>query len=453
MTLTDRLPGRRRLLQIAAAVCLLNAVVVLVLGGAGVLKTTERGDITRVNATTTDDGRLNLSTGSYVVEDPTDADFFYNIVVHVQNGGSLYPGNGQNPPVQLSYKYAPVMYFVFAGLTVFGYVAFKFLWLAVSLAATIGGTYLLLAAEQEVGTIEISGQVHVALSVLAVGFQPMVTNFKGSQSTPVIFGAIALLWYWYRTDRPYLSGAAIVGATVIKPYFTAPLVVHARRDGWRGLVGFAGAFVVVNLVAILTFGTGTLVEYYSILLDFIFREGEQVPLDSFDNWTSSQFRPFYWLGPLSTPVRLLLAVPAAYLTIRHVLERERDPVALFAVSLVSIMLVLETTTAEGLAALLAVFVLLGARFWGRDEVGFAGLVGAFLLVHAQPYALELLTGVGAQVIPVIANNESLVISLLPVAQPATYGVLLLLYLVFRARRDGASTSGGDPRPTTEGQGE
>lgn len=434
MTLTDSLPDRRRLLQVAAAACLLNILLVLALGGAGILKTTERGDITRVEATTTDDGRVELTSGSYVIEDPTDADFFYNIVVHVQNGGSLYPGNGMDPFVQLSYKYAPVMYFAFAGLSVFGYVAFKFLWLAVSLLAAIGGTYLLLAAERESGTIDLSRRAHVLLSVLAVGFQPMVTNLKGSQSTPVIFGFIALLWYWYRTDRPYLSGMAIVGATVIKPYFTAPLAIYARRDSWRGLVGYAGGFLAVNLLAVLTFGTGTLVEYYSILLDFVLKESEQVPLNSFDNWTSSQFRPFYWLGPLSTPVRLVLALPAAYLTGLHALEREHNPVELFALSLVSLMLVLETTTAEGLAALLAAFVILGAQFYERDEVGFAALVVAFLLVHAQPYALELLTGVGAEVIPVIANNESLVITLLPVAQPATYGVFLLLYLVFRSRR-------------------
>jgi len=88
---------RDGLVRLAVAACVLNLVLVGALAGTGVLRTAERGDIQSVTTTQIDGKEVTVPEPGYVIEDPTDADFFYNIVVHVRAGGELYPGNGFEP--------------------------------------------------------------------------------------------------------------------------------------------------------------------------------------------------------------------------------------------------------------------------------------------------------------------------------------------------------------------
>lgn len=426
----SRLPGRDRLVQIAAVACILNLVLVLALAGTGVLRTAERGDISTVTTTHVDGERVTVPDPGYVIEDPTDADFFYNIVVHVRAGGELYPGNGLDPFVQLAYKYTPVVFLLFEVLSVFGYVPFKLAWLLVSLLGTAGGTYLLLAAETDAHDVDVSRRTLTALAAVSVGFQPMVTNFKIGQSTPVMYAAVAATWYLYRRDCDLAAGAALTGATLVKPYFTAPLVLFWRRGRLRGLAGFAGVFLAANLVGVAAFGVPTLVDYYEIILRFVVDEADQATYGSFEAWTATQFRPFVWLGSLSFPVRLLLLVPAGYATLAHVAGRSVAPARLAAASILTVLLVLTTSTVVDVAMALAVVVLLAVpAYVADDNRRLAAIVGAFLLLHVHPYVLEALVGVGPTVIPVLAANERVVVAATQVLQPATYGCLVLLALV------------------------
>lgn len=435
---------RDRLVQLAVAACVLNLVLVGALAGTGVLRTAERGDIRSVTTTQIDGEQVTVPEPGYVIEDPTDADFFYNIVVHVRAGGELYPGNGFEPFVQLAYKYTPIVFLLFELLATFGYVPFKLLWLLLSLVGTASGTYLLLAAETDVHGVDVSQRTLAAVAAVSVGFQPMVTNFKIGQSTPVMYAAVAAAWYLYRRDRDLIAGAAITGATVIKPYFTAPLVLFWRRDRLRGLVGFTAAFLAANAVGVAAFGVPTLVDYYEIILRFVVDEADQTAYGTFEAWTATQFRPFVWLGPLSLPVRLLLLAPAAYATIRYVVGRAVAPARLAAVSILTVLLVLTTSTVVDVAMTLFVVVLLGVPAYAAADGRRLGLlVGAFLSVHVHPYLLEALVGVGPTVVPVLAANEGVVVALTQVLQPATYGCLALLALTtVRLVGDHDPTAGG-----------
>lgn len=143
-----QVPKKRTLLKLCTAICLINILLVGVLAGAGVLRTAERGDVTYTRVERMDEMSFTIPADSpdhFAVEQPTDADAFYNMVVRVRNGGPMYnPGGGND--IQ-DFHYFSLVYLLYWPLAQFGYLAFKVFWLAVSVAAVIGGNALLLRAE------------------------------------------------------------------------------------------------------------------------------------------------------------------------------------------------------------------------------------------------------------------------------------------------------------------
>lgn len=431
----DRL-DRGAVVRVAVALCLLNVVLVSALAGAGVLRTAQPGDIERTQATTVDGERVTLPAGSpgFVIESPTDADVFYNVVRHVSAGGPIYTGTGSDPFVQLKFNYFPVTLALFWVLAAFGYAATKIGLLCLSLGATAAGTYLLLRAETRHRGIALDRRTAAALGAVSIGFQPMVANFKVGQTTPLIYAFVALSWWYYRQGADGLGGAAVVGATLFKPYFGAPLVIFARRDRLRGVVGFGLAYAAANAVVLVTVGASPLVEYYTILVEFILLEGVTESYDAAEFWSASHFRPFYWLGPVAPVARALSALPAAYVAVGYV-RGKRSADTVVSVALVSLLLALETTTAIDMAIALVPLVLLGVRHSQTAPRYLAAVVVALALMQAHAYVLELLVGVGPTLFAPIAANESLVLAVLPVVQPGTYATLLLLWLSFVTGND------------------
>lgn len=427
MTLgSDGLVTRDRVVRLAVLLCLLNLVLVGGLAATGTLKTAERGDIDRTHVTHIGGDRVTLpeSSPGFVDESPTDADVFYNTVRLVKNGGSLYHGNGHDPFVQLIYNYTPALYPLFVVLSLGGYVAFKLIWLVLSIGATMAGTVALLNAERGRLDRTLSQPAVGLLAVASVGFQPMVTNYKVGQTTPFMYLFVCLSWWLFRRRSTVWSGLVLVGSALFKPYFVAPLAVGGRRNHARVLAGFAVGVVLLNVLSVVVFDVQTLLAYYERLYTFAAAEGEAVSYDRFADWSPTHVRPFYWLGPLESVVRGLFVGLSLFGAALHVFEVEDEPLGVCALSLTAVVLGLRTSTGVDMAMLLVPVVLLGVWLYERDSTLLAALFVAFCCFMAHEYVLEVFVGAGTAV-PVIGRHEALVVSLLPVIQPATYGLVLL----------------------------
>jgi hypothetical protein len=416
--------------------CLLNIVLVGILAGTGVLKTAERGDIKYTDTQIGKESNIIVSDDvaqRFAIERPTDADAFYNAVVRVRSGGPLY--NTWQPDNVQEFHYLPVTFYFFAGLSAFGYVVFKFLLFGLSVAATILGTYLLLQAELPVVGVESSPKLSAALAVTSAGFAPMVANFKIGQVTPLAYVAVAFAWWAYRRSNHGYGGAAIAVPTLLKPYWAAPVAVFASTTDrrWNGLLGFGLTLAAGNALSVLTFGLDTTVQYYAIIIGTLLREsGGAVPIAE---WSVEAIRPFWFLGEFGTVARVLTAVPVLWVWMRHARRGDGPEAPMFALTVVMLFTILQSTTLIDLGLALAAFVVLGAHLYRARGWPFALVGGSFLLVHAHTYAMELLVGNGhANLAGMLGGHPAL-----KLLQPAVYGVAALYVLaLWAATRDDAA---------------
>jgi hypothetical protein len=418
---------RDTLVKIGLALCLLNAALVLTLAGAGVLKTAQPGDITYVSETDTAEGPIVLPDDGrrFAVENPTDADIFYNIAVHVANGGALYPPETHDPKVWINaYVYAPPIFFFFAIFAVFGYIGFKIGWLLFSMAAVAFGTALVVRAEAKARGFDPPRRLVGGLAVAALGFQPLVANFKTAQSAPMMFLSVALLWWAFRRGRVALSGGSLVLGTLVKPYLVVPLVAITHDRDWRGVFGFAAVFVGAFVVSAVLFDVQTVLEYWQIMFDRLFSEAGGEPRTP-AMWSPSEFNPFFILGGWAVLLRILFALPMAYVGIRYFWGRENEPLAVFTLSLATVMLFLKESNGLDMGIMLLAVLLLGFEYYDRDDHRLGIVVLALAMMQAHEYVLEILVGTGAEVIGVIGANQNVVIPLLVVLQPGTYAILAL----------------------------
>jgi hypothetical protein len=421
--------ARRRdtLLKIALALCLLNAALVLTLAGTGVLKTAQPGDITYVTQTNTAEGPLILPEDGrrFAVEDPTDADIFYNIVVHVANGGELYPSQTHDPRVWIdAYVYAPPIFFLLYPFAAVGYVGFKIGWLAVSMAAVAIGTAMVIRAEADVRGYDPPSSVVAGLAIAALGFQPLVANFKTAQSAPLMYLSLALLWWAFRRGHLALSGASLVLGTLVKPYLVLPLVSITKKRQWRGVVGFSVVFLASFVVSALVFDVQTVVEYWGIMAERLFSEAGDEPMGP-ARWTPSEFNPFFLFGDAAVLIRLLFAVPFVYVGLRHVFDRDDAPLPVFSLSILTIMLVLKESNAIDMGIVLLPVILLGFEYYEARDPRLGLVVLALALMQAHAYVLEVLVGWGANNVTLIQANQDAVIPLLIIFQTGTYAIVLL----------------------------
>ncbi|MUV58297.1 glycosyltransferase family 87 protein [Halogeometricum sp. CBA1124] len=423
--LSPALPSRRTVLWLCVLACVANVVLVGALAGAGVLKSTERGDIEYTDTETRPDGDIVVPSDAdyrFAIESPTDADAFYNMVVRVWSGGPLY--NTWQPDNVQEYHYLPVTYYFFAAISLFGYVAFKYLLFGLSLLATAGGTYLLLDAESSSVGFNLSRRALLGLSAASVGFAPMVANFKVGQVTPFAYLCTAVAWWAYRRSDDGLGGAALVVPTILKPYWMSPLAVFIspadRR--WRGVVGFLAAFAAANALSVFAFGVETTAHYYAIVASEALAESGG--LEPITEWSVEAIRPFPFLGGVAIVPRLLSVLPVAWVWARYVRGRSDYDVPLFALSIVMLFTLLQSTTLIDLGLALAAFVVLGVHCYRADGWPFALLGLSFLLAHAHTYAMEVLVGNGHPNLAGMLDGEPL----LKLLQPAVYAVGLLYLL-------------------------
>lgn len=438
---TRRVRPREALVWLCVLACVLNIVLVAGLAGAGVLKSTERGDIQYTDTQTRPGGNIAVSEGSsdrFAIESPTDADAYYNAVVRVQSGGPLI--NDWNPDNVQEFHYLPVTYFAFAALAAFGYVWFKIALFVASLLATVAGTYLLLGAETGVVGVDLSRRARLGLALASCGFAPMVANFKVGQVTPFAYLSAAVAWWAYRNRGAGGGGVAVALPALLKPYWAISLVVFASPEDrrWLGVVGFGATVAIANALSAATFGLDTTLQYYGVLAESAAAEsGGSVPITE---WSVEALRPFWFAGAAATLFRLASALPFALLWLRYARRgRDRDAVALYALSVAVLFTLLSSTTLIDLGVGLVAFVVLGTHLYGRGGRAFGLLVAAFLLAHAHTYAMEVLVGNGhVNLIDIVGPTP-----VLKLLQPGAYAVLLLYGLaLWWAFDEGASKPAG-----------
>jgi len=426
--------SRDNIVAVCAVFCLVNIILVLLLAGTGVLKTAERGDVTysKVEETPGEDIVIPAeSDDRFVVERPTDVDAFYDAIVRIRHGGPLINPWGDADTVQ-RYHYHPIVILIFYPLYFLGYLGFKIVWLLLSVAFTAGGTYLLLRAEADYWNFPISKTQLGILSIAAIGFAPMVTNFKSGQSTPLMYLFVALTWWYFRRSNYSLGGTMLSVPLLIKPYFIAPLVIYVRRDRAIGVLTFVGGGIAANILAGVTIGWDTVVDYYVELAAIGPGQAEtSIPALTFDAWFSNSLRMFYWFGEVGSLVVFgLFAVPLAYATLTYLFEQRAMPADMYAYSAGLLMLWFPVGSVVDLAMVLAAVVVLGFRIYVHGtDLAMIALGVSFLLMHVHPYFMEFFVGAGPLYIQSLYDYEQLILTVIPYLQPAMWGLIVLAGLL------------------------
>jgi len=368
------------------------------------------------------------------------------MVVRVWSGGPLF--NTWMPDNVQEFHYLPITYYFFAAISVFGYVTFKYLLFGLSLLATAGGTYLLLDAETEFAGLDLSRRAMLGLSAASAGFAPMVSNFKVGQVTPFAYLSVGVAWWAYRRSNDAAGGAALAIPTMLKPYWMASLAVFISptERRWYGVLGFAAAFAVANVLSAAAFGIETTIQYYEIILTELSSEANAA--GPITGWSVEAIRPFWFLGEFATVARLLSVLPVAWVWSRYVRGRTDFDVSLFVLTIVMQFTLLQSTTLIDLGLVLAAFVVLGVHCYEDGGWPFALLGLSFLLAHTHTYAMEVLVGNGHTNLAVIFDGEPL----LKLLQPAVYGVAFLYLLGLWAASDGAVSTGARDIRDAEGSG-
>ncbi len=350
------------------------------------------------------------------------------MVIRVWSGGPLY--NTWQPDNIQEFHYFPVTYYFFAAVSQFGYVAYKFLLLGLSLLATGLGTYLFLDTEAAYVDFHPSKRTLTGISVASLGFTPMVANFKVGQITPFAYLCAAVAWWSYRRSLYAGGGTAIALATLVKPYWAAPTMVFASLDNnrWRGILGFGFTIMAANALSVATFGFDTTAEYYGIIVDTLL--GSSKSIGPVTTWGVEALNVFWFLGEYAVFARLLTIVPVVWVFVHYVRRNEAD-IALYALSILLLFTVLGSTTLIDLGLVLAAFVVFGVHAFRAGGWSFAILGGAFVLTHVHTYVMEVVVGSGhANLVGLLNAHPALTL-----LQPGVYGVLAFYALaLWWARR-------------------
>lgn len=424
--------SKEKLIKLCVTICLVNILLVSILAGAGILKTAERGDVRYTDVDPGSDGSVVLpenSDDSFVIEQPNDVDAFYNMVIRVQNGLQMYndeygAGSGAG-----EWHYHPLLYFLFAPISFFGYFWFKILWLITSIIATISGTYLLVHTEVKKRCIDIRQSSVYILSVSSAGFMPMISNFKLGHPTPLLYLMVGISWWSIRSDNHELGGIATVVNLLIKPYTTTHLAAFSSKSGVKGILSFIAGAVISNVLTMFVFDLETLKNYYITLLDFISPSGNAAYEFTFQSWWSIKMDPFLMFGWLSPIIQVTAWIVLGAASIHHLLSDSNETLHLFSFSIVSIFFMITSYSFIDAALLLAPFTLIGIKYYDEGSKLFYYLTLSFLLFQIHAYYMETIVGYGATVISIIKNNEEIVGSVIPYAQPAVYGLIILITII------------------------
>jgi hypothetical protein len=157
----------------------------------------------------------------------------------------LHPGEHQD-----LYKYSPTFALLFAPFRVLPYAPALLLWNLLNVLPLFWGLRLVLDGRDRIAAMQVAG----------LG---LVCTMDGTQSNGLIAGAIVLAFAALERNRLWSAAATIAGATLIKLFPAAVLVLATpRRDRWKVGFAFAVAMTALILAPLLVTAVPTLLEQY-----------------------------------------------------------------------------------------------------------------------------------------------------------------------------------------------
>lgn len=351
---------------------------------------------------------------------------YYNAGERIIHGHPLYSwetaytGVTDLPNSLDRYLYAPITAVIFTPFAYLPYGTAVVAWSAVSITIYLAGITALLRSLN----LDVAWWQWFAILTGALGFGPFVVTFIAGQVTGVLAGCLCLAAASFTTEHDsdtWLAGVLTTLPVVFKVYY-APAGAPLLRDNRRLATALATGLVIA-LGGILLFGVGTTIEYLHVLAA---GKGWGAATTPPRAWNINDFHPFYYAGILGFAIRgvLLAAITAvAYRSRQH--DFEHVDLYVFSFGLLGVALGAPTLGTMGLVVAVPVIVFLLVTTH-RDRPGvFVAVVAATLLIHAHPYVTELLAGIILPRLGVV-DSASLIV---PVVQPAVWGVLLLFACV------------------------
>lgn len=363
---------------------------------------------------------------------------YYNAAERVIHGYPLYdwtssyPGVTSLPESPDRYLYAPLVSLLFVP---FGFLPFEtaaLAWSTLSIMVYLAG----ITAFVKTLTAPISRRKWVVIYTASLGFGPFVITFIAGQVTGILAGILCFAAAQYHNqERGEVPSTILTTVPVVFKAYYAPVGAPLLRDRRRLLSALATGTSII-LIGVLVFGFQTTIEYLKVLAG---GKGWGSAVDPPTTWNINDFHPFYYLDSTGYIVRVLLLGTIATVAYRsRHYEFKYVDLYVYSFGLLGIVLGAPIIGTSGLIVTVPVILfLLITTIHDRPGV-FVGTLGATILIHIHPYTNEFLSSI---LLPALDASRFAGV-ILPVMQPAVWGVFLLLICViyeYTRRLSGEST--------------
>jgi hypothetical protein len=367
---------------------------------------------------------------------PSFFDFgvYYQIGEFVREGLPLYATSlDRIPRTGSRYLYPPVLSLVFVPFTYLPMQTAGYLWIALSLiglAYAIGRLFRAYYPDRNHWTRL------TAIALIAVAlYYPTYIWISLGQITGILVAALCLVAALIKEEEnsDQSSWWIVVLTTIpsIVKTFYAPVGAHLLRSRWRlfWATGLVSAVVVVGLVM---FGINEHIQYLNVLAK---GKGWSAHAE-IKNWNRHTYVPFYVLGKLALPAKILLSIIIAAVAIFS--RRHPNVVTeqyVYVMGVTTVTLVSPTPNLLLLNVLIPVFIILLILEYQVASPLVIIPVAAIGLVQLHLVAIRVY--ISSMILE--RFNDSLLEVIIPLAQPGLWAAVSLLCLcVFRVLQQSAS---------------
>ncbi|MBX0287374.1 glycosyltransferase family 87 protein [Haloarcula salinisoli] len=367
-----------------------------------------------------------------LVQQPRLQDFgaYYNGAVRFLNGAPLYQTTQEIPSIQaeisgdMPYLYPPIFILLFVPFTVLPATAAGLVWDILVLVFLVWSVSKLVSTF----TVNITDSSRVLLYLSVISFAPTITWIKAGQVSGLLTGLLCLSGAALRTKRDGQSGMLTTLGSAIKPFYatSGAHLLRSRKRLFSSL--WTGLFVL--LFGLLIFGLESHVEYLNILIGG--KGWESTTLEP-NKWNAGHFNPFFLLGSLKHLPRIILV----FITIGLALHSNESKIPIeyiFALGVAIVPIAGPTTNTLALSTAIPAIVMVGFYEMENDGDFPKLLIVSALLIHIHPYTIEFVSKFGPRIYPEIER----ITPIIPLLQPALYGMALLIGYIISQSWENAS---------------
>lgn len=350
---------------------------------------------------------------------------YYNAAERLINGYPLYDwtteysGVTSLPNSPDRYLYSPLVSFLFVPFAFLPFNTAALAWSVVSITVYLAGITVLVNTL----TDSLSRQKWMIIYTASLGFGPFVITFISGQITGILTGILCFVAAGYhKQERENISSSILTTIAAFLKVYYAPAGAPLLRN-YRRLLTAAVTGLTIILTGVFIFDVQTTIEYINVLAG---GKGWGSAIDPPIRWNINDFHPFYYLDVIGYIVRALLLATIATVAYRsRNYEFEYVDLYIYSFGILGVVLGAPVFATSGLTVTTPVILfLLVTTVHDRPGV-FVSTLGATILIHAHPYTNEFLSSI---LLPVI-GAETFASLIVPVIQPAVWGVFILLVCV------------------------